>query len=72
VVYPTGFPMTASNGIVVTENGNAIMLYHILYANHRLFRDQMGRPLLETKIECADGRPVVHGGKPLMKEAPND
>jgi hypothetical protein len=59
--------MTASNGMVVTENGNAIMLYHMLDANHRLFRDQMGRPLLETKIECADGRPVVHGGKPLMK-----
>jgi len=25
------------------------------------------RPLFEAKIELADGRPVIHGGKPLMK-----
>lgn len=32
-VYPTGFPMVASNGMIVMENGHAIMLYHVLDAN---------------------------------------
>jgi hypothetical protein len=39
VVYPTGFPMKASNGNLVLENGHPIMLYNLLDANHRLIRD---------------------------------
>lgn len=59
--------MRASNGSLILENGHPIMLYVMLDANQRIIRDQMMRPLLETKIEFTDGKPVVHGGRPLMK-----
>jgi len=39
VMYPTGFPMRASNGSLILENGHPIMLYVMLDANQRIIRD---------------------------------
>jgi hypothetical protein len=39
IVIPKGFPIIGSNGLIVTENGQPVIVYHILDQSHNLVRD---------------------------------